>query len=194
MSNPNPPSPPTRQIRPTEERPTLGDLAEIGLLRELAKTSWEILDVLQLSRSQAPSPDRSPDPGEALLSTETPANPQAAPTTPRPPASPTEFELPDKFKSVQGDQDFEVLANGYAVPRYLIEVLNDFDKVAPGATRYEARPAVAAQMLIAYQARNHGSYPFCLNDDAAIPEKGSPCILKKGHRGRHKDNDDGSWP
>lgn len=186
MSNPNPPSPP---IRPAEERPTLGDLNEMGLLREQAKTAWEMLDLLQSLPSLAPSQ------GPAAPSTVTPESPPAAPTTPRPPASPTtDFLLPEKFQSVQGDQDFEVLANGYTVPRYLIEVLNDFDKIAPGATRYEARPAVVGQILVAYEARSTGGYSFCLNDDANIPDKGSPCILKKGHRGRHKDNDDGSWP
>jgi len=103
------------------------------------------------------------------------------------------FKLPEQLQSVNGDQEFEVLANGYAVPRYLIEVLNDFDAIAHGATLYEARPAIVAQILIAQDAKKTTIYPFCMNDDANIPEKGSPCILKKGHRGRHKDNDDGSW-
>lgn len=147
---------------------------------------------------QSPSPVLDPAPSlpSEAPSTVIPDSPADVPTTPPPPASPTtEFKLPEQLKSIQGDGDYEVLANGYTVPRYLIEVLNDFDKVAPGATVYEARPAVVAQILSAHSAKVATStYPFCLNDDASIPDKGSPCILRKGHRGRHKDNDDGSWP
>lgn len=181
--------PPPPPIRPTEERPTLGDLNELGLLREQIKTAWETLDLL--SGPQSPFPSRDPSPAQ---NTATPDSPPVEPTTPRPPASPTtEFKLPVQLESVQGDQDFEVLANGYAVPRYLIEVLNDFDAIAPGATVHEARPAIVGQILVAQDSKKTTIYPFCLNDDANIPEKGSPCVLKKGHRGRHKDNDDGSW-
>ena len=102
-------------------------------------------------------------------------------------------EIPEQLKSVSGNGDFEVLANGTKVPRYLIEVLNDFDKIWPGASFYNARPALVGQILTAQNAKTPKGYPFCLNDDAGIPDKGSPCILRKGHRGRHKDNDDGSW-
>lgn len=169
-------------------------LAMIAVNSERAAIALE-----KLLKLQTPNPDLDPapvPPSEAPQSTVIPGSMPGAPTTPQSPASPTtEFSLPEQLRSVQGDADFEVLANGYAVPRYLIEVLNDFDKVVPGATRYEARPAVVAQILSAHSAKAAvNTYPFCLNDDANIPDKGSPCILSKGHLGRHKDNDDGSWP
>lgn len=186
MSDPNQQPP----IRPTSERPTLGDLNEMALLREQVKTAWEMLDLL--SGSQSPF-HRSQDPRPAQ-STAIPASPQGVPTTPSQPESlTTEIDLPEGLHSVQGNPEFEILANGTKVPRYLIEVLNDFDKIWPGATLYAARPALLSQIIVAQNAKQTTIYPFCMNDDANIPEKGSPCILKKGHRGRHKDNDDGSW-
>lgn len=176
----NPPS----QIRSKEKRPTLSDLSELGLQRERVLSGWETNDLLSTLLAHATRPlSQSP---------ETPELEPGEPTTPNLPAPKT--EVPEQLKSVQGDKHFEVLANGYSVPRYLIEVLNDFDSIWPGATLHEARPAVAAQILIAYDAKRITPHQFCMNDDASIPDKGSPCILNKGHRGRHKDNDDGSWP
>jgi hypothetical protein len=185
MSNPNPPSP---QIRPTEKRPTLGDLNEMALLREQVRTAWETLDLLQSLPSLFPSPA----PGQEQ-STEIPVSPPVAPTTPQPPASPT-TDIPEGLKSVQGDQETETLANGTEVPRYLIEVLNDFEKVWPGASFHNARPALVGQIIMAQNAKASTLYPFCMNDDPKVPLKESPCIRRKGHTGRHKDNDDGTWP
>lgn len=186
MTNLTPPPPPTP---PTEDRPALGDLNELGLLREQLKATWRVYDLLRQLQSPGPDPASA-----TALSIGTQLDQAAgAPTTPSTPSPATEFKLPETLKSVQGDEQFEVLANGYTVPRALIEVLNDFEKLAPGATVREARPAIVAQILVAHDSVKTGAYPFCLDDAAHIPEKGSPCILRKGHRGRHKDNDDGSW-
>jgi hypothetical protein len=180
----NPPPPP---IRPTADRPNLSDLSDRGLLKEQALLLREQLD-LALVRQLSQSLDQ-------LQSQVTPESAQGEPTTQRPPArKTTEFTLPEQLKSVSGNGDFEILANETKAPRYLIEVLNDLDELAPGATRYEARPAIVAQIVTALNAKTVMPYPFCFNDNPDISEKASPCILKKDHRGRHKDNDDGSWP
>lgn len=43
------------------------------------------------------------------------------------------------------------LAGGADVPRYLVEALNDFETVWPGATFHRARPAIVNEVLTALQ-------------------------------------------
>ena len=109
------------------------------------------------------------------------------------PSKATSDPIPPPYRAVKGDKEFVTLANGMQAPSYLVAALADLGEVWHMSTIPEARAAVVATIVEAQNKKAATLYPFCGNDDPAIREKASPCILRRDHRGKHKDNDDGVW-
>ncbi len=159
--------------------------------RPIELTSYELSNLLQnLDQLQhlehlgslAQSLDRLVEAGG--LTTQPPASEQSSPPT---------SEIP-----TGAENDLIVLPDGRAVPSAVVRALTEYNEtVWPGALLPEARAAIAHVVIREIEGNQEPvlrtNYPFCLDPNPGGQSYDSPCVLRSGHHGKHRDNNDGTW-
>lgn len=108
-----------------------------------------------------------------------------------------ETEYPKSEIAVHGSPEEITLPDGRTAPTEAVQALAKYDEeVWPGAVIPEARASVVHAVLKASEIENdipvlRTNYPFCLDPNPSGID--SPCIKRSGHRGKHQDNNDGTW-
>lgn len=123
---------------------------------------------------------------------------EGRPTTEQQPNSEPQTRLlpPTEIPS-EGTPERIVLPDGREVPTNVVRALAEYDETTwPGALYPEARASVASLVISTMKEYAvpalRTNYPFCL-DDPEVVANDSPCIKRADHRGKHQDNNDGTW-
>jgi hypothetical protein len=116
-------------------------------------------------------------------------------TTTQSPPQPSEPEKPQSEIPAGASGGHILLADGRSAPAVAVRALTEYDATWPGSVIPEARAAVAYAVLSAVEESKEPvlrtNYPFCL--DPSPDTLDSPCIKRADHRGKHQDNNDGTW-